>query len=307
MLIKFTAYFFTNSNSILTDALESIINVVASGFAFYSLKLSAKPKDLDHPYGHGKIEFFASGFEGGLIIIAGIGIIYKSVDSILQPTAIQQLDWGIYLILFTAIINFLLGRYLIAKGKELNTDVLIADGNHLKTDTYSTIGVIIGLILIYFTRYEMLDNYISIAMAVFIITNGLKTIRPAIAGLMDEIDPAIFNKIQKILIKYRHADIIDIHNLRIQKYGSELHIDCHVTLPFYFSLESSHNKLKEIEIFLKNELGQDLEIFIHADPCIPVNSCKICNITTCTERKSAFEKCIEWDMNNLISNKKHEI
>jgi cation diffusion facilitator family transporter len=307
MVIKFIAYFITNSNSILTDALESIINVAATGFAYYSLNISAKPKDFDHPYGHGKIEFFASGFEGGLIIIAGFTILYKGLYAIFQPSSISQLDWGIYLIAFTAIVNYFLGNYLIIKGKELNTEVLIADGKHLQTDTYSTVILVIGLLVMYFTNYNTFDSYLSIVMAVWVIYNGVKTIRPAIGGLMDETDIEIVEKVIVAFNKYRKPVIIDIHNLRIQKYGSELHIDCHITLPFYLSLADSHQELKSVENFLKNELGLDLEIFIHADPCVVWESCKICTLENCAERKIPFEKTIKWDLENLISNKKHSV
>lgn len=307
MLIKFSAYLFTHSNSILTDALESIINVVATGFAYYSLQLSAKPKDLDHPYGHGKIEFFASGVEGGLIIIAGIIIFYKSIFSFINPIEIHQLDWGIYLISFTALVNFILGKYLVVQGKKLNTDVLVADGKHLQIDTYSTLGIIIGLILIHFTKIVAIDSIVSIIMALYIIYNGFVTIRPAIAGLMDETDLIVLDKIQSLFIKHCNPQIIDIHNLRIQKYGSELHIDCHATMPYYMSLEKSHSTIKDIEDFLKTELGHDLEIFIHVDPCIPELSCKICGIDDCHVRKYPFERKIDWDINSLMTNKKHTV
>lgn len=306
MAIKFVAYFVTQSNSILTDALESIINVAATGFALYSLKLSAKPKDADHPYGHGKIEFFASGFEGALIIVAGLFIFHTGTRSLLHPNEIHHIDTGIYLILSTALVNLFLGMVLIKKGKEVKTEVLVADGKHLITDTISTFGVLISLVLVYFTGYTPLDSYVSIILSVYIIYNGYRTVRPAVAGLMDETDPQLIENITSAFVKHRSAEYIDVHNLRIVKYGSQLHIDCHITLPYYYSLEKSHDLVKEVENFLNKECENNVEIFIHADPCIPDISCKICTMKECSYRKFAFEKEIKWSTERLMNNEKHQ-
>lgn len=139
MTIKFTAYYMTRSNAILSDALESIINVIASGFAFYSIYLSAQPKDDDHPYGHGKIEYFSSGFEGALIIIAGIWIAVEAIQHLIHPQPLQHLDWGILLILLTVIVNGIVGYYLQRVGKYTRSEALIADGKHLVTDSISSV------------------------------------------------------------------------------------------------------------------------------------------------------------------------
>src|SRR4051812_7956649 len=151
--IKLAAYFLTYSVAILTDALESIVNVVAGFFGLFSLYLSAKPKDQDHPYGHGKIEFISAAVEGTLISIAGLIIITESVSNLFHPHQISQLDWGIALIAITAVINFVIGSVCIRIGTKNKSIALIAGGKHLQTDTYSTIGIIIGLGLIYFTQF----------------------------------------------------------------------------------------------------------------------------------------------------------
>ena len=170
--IKILAYFITKSVSILTDALESIANVGAGFIGLFSLYISAQPKDQNHPYGHGKAEFLSAGVEGSLIIIAGFAIIYKSVYSFLYPHELRQLDQGMILIAITAVINYLMGYVSVYRGKKNNSLALIASGRHLQSDTYSTLGIIAGLILIYFTNILWLDSAIALFFAVVIIVTG---------------------------------------------------------------------------------------------------------------------------------------
>src|SRR5690606_13472552 len=144
MLIKFLAYFITGSNAIFSDAAESIVNVVASGFAYYSIYLSARPKDENHPYGHGKVEFFSVFVEGGLIFIAGSIILIKSVYSIFVAPQIAHVDEGIYLILLTALVNFGVGWYLLRRGRRLRSLTIEADAKHLQVDALSSVGLVAG-------------------------------------------------------------------------------------------------------------------------------------------------------------------
>jgi cation diffusion facilitator family transporter len=158
--IKILAYFITHSVSVLTDALESIANVGAGFIGLFSLYISAQPKDQNHPYGHGKAEFLSAGVEGSLIIIAGFAIIYKSVYNLMYPQPIRQLDQGMLLIGITAVINYVMGYISIYRGRKNNSLALVASGRHLQSDTYSTFGIIAGLILIYFTKLLWLDSAI---------------------------------------------------------------------------------------------------------------------------------------------------
>src|ERR1700684_2722030 len=168
MLAKFGAYFLTASNFVLTDAAESIVNVLASSFAFFSIYLAALPRDKNHPYGHGKVEYFSVFIEGSLIGIAAITIIIKSVYSIFYPNAIHDLLTGAAIIGATGIVNGFLGFYMIRKGKSLPSIALDADGKHLLTDMITSIGLVIGLLLIYFTKIVLLDSALSIIVALYI-------------------------------------------------------------------------------------------------------------------------------------------
>lgn len=305
VVAKFYAYYVTSSNSILTDALESIINVIAAGFAFYSIHLSALPKDVNHPYGHGKIEFFSAGFEGALIFLAGIFIIYQSVLNIIEPTVIENLPFGILIVGISAIINGVLGYVLQSNGKKLDSFTLLADGKHLLTDSISSFLLLIGIAIIYFTKYYILDSIISILFACYILYNGYFLIRLSVAGLMDESNPEALAKVVSILKANKRDNWIDIHNMKIQKYGPDVHIDCHITLPYYFNLQKVHNEIKDLEEVLSNKFESNLEVFTHADPCIPGPCCTYCRVKDCAVREMPFSVDVEWNGENLAKNQKH--
>lgn len=304
MLAKFTAYFLTNSNAILTDAAESIVNVIASAFAFYSIYLSTLPKDENHPYGHGKVEFFSAFVEGVLIGVAGIIIIFKSGYDLFYPSEIKQLYDGAIIIGFTGLINMVVGFYLINTGKRNNSITLEADGKHLLTDAISSAGLVIGVVLIQLTKIYWLDGVISIALGIYIIFNGYKLTRRSVGGLMDESNIDLVKNIVEILQENRHESWIDIHNLRAQQYGADLHIDCHVTLPYYFDLNTVHQEISDIDKLINVTGSHKTELFIHADPCLPA-CCNYCKMPNCSVRKENFIAEIGWNMENVTKNQKH--
>jgi cation diffusion facilitator family transporter len=304
MLMKFAAYFITQSNAILTDAAESIVNVVASSFAFYSIYLSSLPRDQNHPYGHGKVEFFSAFVEGTLIMLAGIIIIFKSIYNLYYPQVLSDILNGSYIIGFTGAINGLLGFYLVKKSKTLNSLTLQADGKHLFTDAISSFGLMIGLFLIFFTQIIWLDSAISIAIGLFIIYNGYRLTRKSVGGLMDESDESIIKEIIDYLNDNRKSEWIDIHNLRTQRYGAETHIDCHVTLPYYFDLNQVHFQVSEIDRVINENVNSETEFFIHADPCLP-KCCHYCSLENCKVRSEPQTKKIKWSLDNVTKNQKH--
>lgn len=304
MLFKFVGYFLTNSNTILTDALESIVNILGGAFALYSIILSSKPKDADHPYGHGKVEFLSAGFEGVMIMLAGLLIIWKSAFNIFHPHNIEKIEIGVIIVVVSGLINFTIGWFLEHKGKYLNSVVLVADGKHLKTDAYSSLAILAGLLIIYLTGYAVLDNVIAILIGFYIVYSGYNIARRSLSGIMDEADENLIKAIIAYLNAHRKDYWIDIHNLRIIQYGSKLHVDCHVTLPWYLSLEDAHAEVSAIEKAVNDMHYEQVELFIHSDPCI-VSSCKVCSISDCAQRKEVFSHRIEWDIMNLSANKKH--
>lgn len=304
LVIKFVAWYMTGSVAILTDAMESIVNVISGFVGLYSLYLSALPRDKNHPYGHGKVEFISAFIEGGLITVAGIIIIYEAIGNLRNHTEITQIDYGIYLVAFTALINYLLGYFAIKKGRKNHSLALIASGKHLQTDTYSTLGIILGLIIIQFTRIYWLDAVIALIFSGIIIYTGYKIIRTAISGIMDETDDKLLNEVVDLLNKERSINWIDLHNLRIIKYGSTLHFDCHMTVPWYFNIKEGHNEVDKLEDIVKEYFGDRVEFFVHLDACKDY-SCRICAKTDCPVRQHSFIKKIDWTPENICKNEKH--
>jgi len=305
-LIKLFAWYLTHSVAILTDALESIVNVVAGFIGLYSLYVSGKPKDQDHPYGHGKVEFLSAAIEGLLIGIAGIFIIREAVLNLYEPHSIQKLDYGIYLVGITAIINLLAGMICVKTGKKNNSLALIASGKHLIADTYTTIGIIIGLVLLFITGISWIDSVVAIIFALVIFYTGYKIVRSSIAGIMDEADMELLNKIVVLLNENRNPNWIDLHNLRIIKYGAMIHLDCHLTVPWYFNVHQAHDEIDRLSGLVKQHFGDSVELFVHSDGCLDF-SCALCEKMECEVRKNAFEKKIVWTMENISSNKKHQL
>ena len=267
-LLKIAAYLLTHSVAILTDTLESIVNVIAGIIGLYSLYIAAKPRDQDHPYGHGKAEFLSAAVQGVLIIIVGIIIIYEAIKGLINPRQLNKLDYGILLIAITAIINFIAGYISIKQGKKNNSAVLIASGKQLYTDIYSTVGISIGLMLIYFTHYNWMDSAVALIIAVIIIYTGYRVLRVSIAGIMDEADENLLKKLVEALNNNRRENWIDLHNLRVIKYGNVLHIDCHLTIPWYLTVRLAHEEVEALIKFTKKEFGDAVEMFVHTDPCL---------------------------------------
>jgi cation diffusion facilitator family transporter len=301
--IKFFAYYLTDSNAILSDALESIINVIASGFAFYSIYLSAQPKDRNHPYGHGKIEFFSAGFEGALIVIASFFIIYAAIQRLLHPTPIGNLEKGILFTLTTVLINTLIGYKLIREGKKVNSLALTADGRHLLSDSISSVILIMSVALIIVTGQLWIDSVASLLFGLFLIYNGVQLVRKSVAGLMDATDDVFLEKVVQTINENKQEHWVDLHNLRLQQYGSDLHIDCHLTLPYYWELQKAHEAIHFFENVLKESHSGETEVFVHADPCLP-QCCWFCRLQSCPVRQHPFVKDIEWDAANLVKNQK---
>ncbi len=305
MSTKFFAWWLTNSNAILTDALEGIINVMAGAFALYSLILAAKPRDENHPYGHGKVEFISAGFEGGMIFLAGLLIIGKGIYNLIYPQPIGQLGIGIALVAASGIVNYLLGYLLEKNGRQSNSLILMADGKHLKSDAYSSAGLLVGLTIVYVTKIAWIDNLTAVLFGAIILYTGFKLVRESVAGIMDEADYKLIEKMVQHLATHRRPNWIDVHNFRVIKYGNTLHVDCHVTLPYYFETRTSHNEVKDFEAVVNESSPSPVELFVHIDPCEPPHNCTICQKMDCPVREAAFQLNVQWTLNNIMKDEKH--
>lgn len=306
LVVKVIAWYLTGSVAILTDAFESIVNVVAGFIGVYSLYVSAKPRDMDHPYGHGKAEFISAAIEGTLISIAGVIIIYKAVQNLFLPHEVKKLDYGILLIAATGLINFIAGYFCVKTGKKNNSLALMSSGRHLQSDTWTTLGIVCGLVLLLVTGLNWIDSVVAILFALIIIYTGYKILRSSVAGIMDETDTALLAKMVTMLNGSRRENWIDLHNLRIIKYGSRLHLDCHLTVPWYLNVHEAHEEVDALSELVKKEYGESVELFVHSDGCLDF-SCPLCTKSNCAVRKFPMERKIEWTMENMLSNNKHRI
>ena len=306
LIIKFWAWWLTGSVAILTDALESIVNVTAGTITLVSLVVAAKPRDTSHPYGHGKAEFISAGIEGTLISIAGLIIFYEAGRRLFEPTEIEKLDKGIILVGICGFANFMVGWIALKTGKKNKSLGITATGKHLLSDALSTAGLIAGLLLMYFTGWKWIDSIVAIIFGIIIITTGFKIIRTSIAGIMDEADEPLLDNLVKLLNKNRNENWVDLHNLRVIKYGNRLHVDCHLTLPWYMNLNEAHKEVENLDNLIKQSYGNALEMFVHTDGCL-TSGCHICMKKNCPERAFPFKEKLEWTRNNLFENRKHEI
>jgi cation diffusion facilitator family transporter len=289
MGVKAVAYFMTNSNAILTDALESLVNITAGAFSLFSLYYASKPSDRNHPYGHGKIEFISGIFEGVLIGITGLSMMVKSIYGFFHPEEISRLDIGLVLAFGAGLVNFIMGMRLEKRGKAKSSMSMQSEGAHLKSDGYTSFALVAGLGIIFFTQLYWLDNVIALLLAIYISMLSYKILRKSLAGIMDETDHKLNEKALAILTKHRKPQWIDFHEFRIIRYGRSLHIDCHLVMPFYYNIKQEHEEVNQIERLLENEIGRDAETFIHTDPCNE-SYCKRCRVANCSYRKEPFRE-----------------
>lgn len=297
--LKFLTYHLTHSSAVLSDALESIINVVASLFASLSIWMAAKPPDPDHPYGHGKIEYFSAGFEGALIIAAAIGIFYTGLRHLLTPHPLPELEIGLIILFGATVINLLLGVFLVRTGRRTDSLALVADGRHILTDVYSSVGVLMGLLLVYLTGWLQLDGAIACLVGINIIFTGVRLVHQSFTRLMDASDPVLLDRIARILTAQRRLDWIDIHQLRAWRAGTMIHIDLHLVLPEDLSLEKAHHEAKIVENLIKKDFRGKASTLVHMDPCRP-DECPVCRRELCDHRSAEQDEATEWSRQRLV-------
>ena len=302
MVAKFYIFHLTQSSAVLSDALESIINVTASAFAAVSILVAAKPPDMEHPYGHGKIEYFSAGFEGALIMIAAIGIFKTGYAHIINPASLPRLGTGLLLLTLTGLFNLFLGIFLIKIGHRTTSLTLIADGKHILTDVYTSIGVILGLVLVHFTGWMWLDGIVACIVGINILVTGGKLVTHAFEGLMDSSDPDLLDEISALLNVHRNSYWIDIHQLRAWRSGNHIHMDFHLVLPRNFSLIETHREIKAIEGIMANQFDGRASVLVHPDPCKDPH-CPICQRYNCSIRTEQPQKKSHWSRDQLVQKK----
>jgi cation diffusion facilitator family transporter len=301
---KLWAWYLTGSVTVFTDALESIVNVIAGFIGLYSVYLSSQPRDLNHPYGHGKAEFVSAAVEGALIFAAGLIIVYEAVGKLMSPTEVTNVDTGIYIIAATGVVNYIVGSYAVKSGVRNRSLAVEATGKHLQTDAYSTLGIVVGLVLLKLTGWQWLDSAIALVFAVFIIVTGYKIVRRSLAGIMDEADEDRLEQVISFLQNNRRDQWVDLHNLRMVQYGNVLHIDAHMTLPWYYSVKQAEIEIHALEDLIRDQFDNTVEMFVHIDACMPY-SCKLCALMDCDVRQEPYKEQLVWTVDNVRIDKKH--
>lgn len=305
-VLKVVTFFVTHALSVLSDTLESVVNIVATIVGSYSMYIAAKPKDKDHPYGHGKAEFISSAFQGTLIIGVGCLIIYESIDSFIHPVTLHNLGNGFWLLILIAFINIATALIVMRIGKQNGSSALVTSGKLFLIDFFTTISVAIGLLILILTNIQKVDSIIAILLGAWVVFDGYKILRASLAGIMDEADMVLLETVIAEINVNRNEYWIDLHNLRVIKYGPLLHIDCHLTMPWYLNVQEAHVIMDQFTDMIKSKFGDSVEFFIHIDGCMPF-SCAICSIDTCEKRKHSFQKRLDWTMENVLSNQKHHL
>jgi cation diffusion facilitator family transporter len=265
IVLKSLAYWITGSVGLLSDALESLVNLVAALMALMMLTLAARPPDDEHPYGYTKAEYFSSGVEGGLILIAAVSIGYTAIERLIAPKDIEQTGIGLSVSILASIINFVVARILLNVGKEANSITLEADAHHLMTDVWTSLGVTVGVGLVVLTGWKRLDPILALLVAANIIWTGLQLVKRSALGLLDRaLSPADREAIESIFEIYRNRGI-GFHALRTRQAGARKFLTVHVLVPGKWSVQKGHDLAEEIEEELRKVLV-DVTITTHLEP-----------------------------------------
>lgn len=291
---KFALAGATLSTAMYSDALESVVNVAAAALLLFSLKVAARPADADHPYGHGKVEFFSAGVEGALIAVAAVLILLEAVRELIAGPELARLDLGIGAGIGLACANALLGAYLVRTGRRTGSMAIEADGRHIFTDVLTTAGVVGGLVLVRLTGIAALDPLVAIAVALSILGTGYGLVRRAIGGLMDEADEPTLEGICRALEARREPAWIDVHSLRVLRSGSLPHVDLHLVVPRYLDADRLHTVDDQIGKLVSRATGQPSETIVHFDPCRP-RQCAGCAMPACAVRSAPLDTRLSID------------
>ncbi|MGA7397679.1 MAG: cation diffusion facilitator family transporter [Solirubrobacterales bacterium] len=263
--MKTTAWLLTGSVGLLSDAAESVVNLVAALVALAVILWSTRPPDEDHSYGHEKADYLSAGFEGGLILLAAVTIAYAAIGRLIDPAGLTDVGAGLAVSLAATLVNLVVGRYLLKTGREEDSITLEADGKHLMTDVWTSIGVVVGIALVYLTGWDRLDPIIALLVAANIVRTGLALMRGSMAGLMDKALPD--NELAAVTgVLDRHAsETIQFHALRTRRAGRRVFVSIHVLVPGEWSVQRGHDFAENVEEELRDVFDQ-ATVFTHLEP-----------------------------------------
>lgn len=287
MGVKFWGFAVTGSTAVFSDAMESIVNVVAAAFALWVLTVAARPADRTHPYGHGKLEFVSAVFEGGLITFAAALIIYKAIGSLIAGPELRRLDVGLLIVAGAGAVNAGLGAYLVHVGRKTDSLALVADGQHVLSDFWTSLGVVLGLLLVRFTGLQWMDPVVAILVAANLARTGLGLVRHAGGGLVDEEDPQLIRALIEAFERTARPGVIRLHHMRAIRAGRSVHVDAHLVVPEFWTVEKADQVVEEFQEKMAGGLRVQGEIVLHTDPCRRLY-CPVCDLEDCPVRRAPF-------------------
>jgi cation diffusion facilitator family transporter len=277
LAVKFVAYFLTGSTAIFSDAMESIVNVLASGFALYALFYAHRPADREHPYGHGKIEFLSASFEGGMIFLAAVVIAFRAVEAMARKPQLHAIGLGTLLMAAAMLVNGALGLWLIRAGRRHQSLTLEADGKHLMTDAVTSAAAVVALLIVKLTGWWIVDPVFALLIAAYIVHTAVGLMRAGAAGLLDEQDLEDERLLKRILdghIGPSGADprICSYHKLRHRHSGRYHWVDFHLVVPATLTIDQGHALASAIEYEIEQALGEG-NATAHVEPCTDEGCC----------------------------------
>jgi len=287
--IKYYAYLVSGSTVLKSDAIESVVNVLAAFFALGAVIFAEKPADRDHPYGHGKIEHFSAAFEGGLIALAALLIAWAAIDTLWHGVELKDLGRGLVINFIAGCMNGLLGLFLVMMGHKQRSRAIEADGHHVLSDFWTTLGIALGLLLVKFTGILWLDPVMALGVAALLALTGFKLVRSSAQALLDVEDPAVLQQLIDVINRIRPVDIITIHELRTLRSGRYTHVDIHMVVPEFYEMGRAHDLAEEFGQQVIAGAGLEGELHTHIDPC-QRSWCSQCGVTPCPIRQEPQAK-----------------
>ena len=298
LALKASAYLYTGSMALLADAAESVVNVIAAALVTYSVMVSRRPPDADHPYGHGKAEPISALVEGAMIFAAALVIAIEAVRRIVTEPALQHLGGGIAISATAGAANLVLGLYLLGVGRRERSEALRADGIHVLTDTVTTAAGIAALAAVHFTGFVLIDPIAALLVSGNILWAGAAVVRRSLTGLLDEADFSLLVRLGERIEAVRRPEWCDIHQLRSRTAGGRTHVDLHLVVPRYFSMDEAHRSGDTLEAELGKAFEGEADFVVHLDPCRPLH-CSGCAMPACPVRAAALSKPVEFSAEHL--------
>ena len=280
--LKYLSYVLSGSVALKSDAIESIVNVVAAVFALGAVVFAGKPADKDHPYGHGKIEHFSAAFEGGLISLAAVFILLEAAKGLIYGVELKNLGRGLAVNLLAGALNGLLGWYLLSQGRRTRSKALEADGHHILSDFWTTVGIATGLLAVTFTGLKWLDPVMAMIVGLLLARTGFRLVKESSQALLDMEDPKVLDQVLEAMNRVRSWDIIALHEMRTFRSGRFTHVDVHMVVPEYYPVRQAHDLCEGFGKRALENASIEGEVHTHVDPCgrlycdrCPAQSCAI--------------------------------